>query len=59
MHSSEIDDYLTGIASITPDDLIVLGNANLENYKENFIPITKINNLNIDELLKVFYLGGV
>jgi hypothetical protein len=57
MHSWEIDD-LSNPKSIRPDDIIVIGELDTTIYKKRYIPTTTIEELNIDDLLYVFSLGG-
>lgn len=58
MHSCEIDDFLSNPKSIRPDDIIVIGELDTTIYKKRYIPTTTIEELNIDDLLYVFSLGG-
>lgn len=41
-----------------PDDVFLLGNVKIEEYLENGIVCCKMEDLNIDEIREIFYLGG-
>ena len=56
--TQKIDDFLSNPKSIRPDDIIVIGELDTTIYKKRYIPITIIEELNIDDLLSVFSLGG-
>lgn len=41
-----------------PDDLFAIGNVNMELYEQNSMEFCKIEELNIQEVKEVFFLGG-
>lgn len=58
MRNNDIDSYLTTNVPRRPDDLITIGDVDIENYDDSGINTINVNKLSSKDLMDVFYLGG-